>query len=69
LRKLGVFKKELFFLLKEYSPSVALLIVIGSWIIFVLKLVVEKSITVGFETHSNCVDEVINEMKTENLIK
>jgi hypothetical protein len=45
--------KELLSLLKENSPGAALLIVIGSVIIFVIKLAVEKSIAIGFETHTN----------------
>lgn len=47
--------KELLSLLKEYSPGAVLLIVIGSLIIYVMKLGVEKSIAAGFETHTHYV--------------
>jgi hypothetical protein len=44
--------KELLSLIKEYSPGVVFLIAIGSVLIFVMKLAVEKSIASGFDAHS-----------------
>lgn len=40
-------------LLKEYSPGAVLLIVIGSIIIFIMKLSIEKSIASGFDAHGH----------------
>ena len=38
--------------LKEYSPPVVLLLLVGSAVLFVLRLTVEKSIATSFEAHA-----------------
>ena len=42
---------ELLLWLKEYSPAVVVLLLLGAAVIYVLKLTVDRSIAAGFDTH------------------